>query len=54
MDSTGAKADPSDCDLESKPTDNASCLNRACGYWRMGEWSKVQGTMGPIWHNECN
>ncbi|XP_052259939.1 A disintegrin and metalloproteinase with thrombospondin motifs 9-like [Dreissena polymorpha] len=44
MDSTGAKADPSDCDLESKPTDNASCLNRACGYWRMGEWSKCSKT----------
>ena len=41
MDTNGNIHDPSLCDETSKPSDSESCVQRACGYWRSGDFGKV-------------
>jgi hypothetical protein len=33
--------DPFDCDQLDKPAETEACTQRACGYWRTGDWGEV-------------
>ncbi|XP_060563969.1 A disintegrin and metalloproteinase with thrombospondin motifs 9-like isoform X2 [Ruditapes philippinarum] len=38
--------DPFDCDQLDKPAETEACTQRACGYWRTGDWGECSVTCG--------
>ena len=54
MDGNGNIHDPSACDQSSKPSDSEACIQRACGYWRSGDFEKVCEFYHASWWSKSN